>query len=32
LRALTEQTRVPMQVYLREGLDYVLAKYKGVKS
>jgi hypothetical protein len=30
LRALSGRTRVPQQVYLREGLDHVLAKY-GVK-
>jgi hypothetical protein len=28
LRALSKRTRVPAQVYLREGLDMVLAKYK----
>ena len=27
LKALSERTRVPQQVYLREGLDLVLAKY-----
>jgi hypothetical protein len=28
LKRLHEVTRVPMQVYLREGLDMVLDKYK----
>lgn len=28
LKVLSGKTRVPQQVYLREGLDYVLAKYK----
>jgi hypothetical protein len=32
LRALSSRTRVPAQVYLREGLDHVLAKYEGHKS
>jgi hypothetical protein len=27
LRALSAKTRVPMQSYLREGLEYVLAKH-----
>ena len=27
LKKLHEETRVPMQVYLREGLDMVLKKY-----
>jgi predicted DNA-binding protein len=27
LAALSERTRVPKQVYLREGLDLILAKY-----
>jgi hypothetical protein len=27
LRALSGKTRVPMQEYLREGLDYVLEKH-----
>jgi hypothetical protein len=27
LRALSAATRVPQQVYIREGLDLVLAKY-----
>lgn len=27
LKVLSLKTRVPQQVYLREGLDYVLAKY-----
>jgi hypothetical protein len=31
LKALSERTRVPQQVYLREGVDYVLKKYKGAK-
>jgi hypothetical protein len=31
LRKLSAQTRVPMQVYLREGVDLVLAKYRGGK-
>jgi len=29
LRALSERTRVPAQAYIREGLDVVLAKYRG---
>ena len=28
LKALSGKTRVPQQAYLREGLDYVLAKYR----
>jgi len=28
LKALSDNTRVPQQVYLREGLDLVLAKYR----
>jgi hypothetical protein len=28
LKALSGRTKVPQQVYLREGLDMVLAKYK----
>ena len=28
LKALSGKTRVPMQAYLREGLDMVLEKYK----
>ena len=35
LKALSARTRVPQQAYLREGLDYVLAKYgmkRGAKS
>lgn len=28
LRKLSERTRVPQQVYLREGLDLVLQRYK----
>lgn len=28
LRALSASTRVPAQVYLREGLDLILSKYK----
>lgn len=31
LKALSERTRVAQQVYLREGLDLVLAKYRGRK-
>ena len=27
LRKLSEETRVPAQTYLREGVDMVLAKY-----
>ena len=27
LKKLHEETRVPMQVYLREGVDMILAKY-----
>lgn len=29
LRELSKRTGVPMQVYLREGADYVLRKYNG---
>ena len=28
LRKLSEETRVPQQTYLREGVDMVLAKYR----
>jgi len=28
LRALSAKTRVPQQVYLREGVEYMLSKYK----
>ena len=28
LRTLHAKTRVPMQVYLREGLDLILQKYR----
>src|ERR1700690_1112690 len=28
LKALSARTRVPQQVYIREGLDEVLAKYR----
>ena len=28
LKRLSERARVAQQVYLREGLDYILAKYK----
>jgi hypothetical protein len=31
LRELSARTRVPQQVYLREGLDLVLEKYKRAK-
>jgi len=31
LKVLSGKTRVPQQVYLREGLDYVLEKY-GIKK
>jgi hypothetical protein len=31
LKALSGKTRVPMQAYLREGLDHVLKKY-GVRK
>jgi hypothetical protein len=31
LRALSGKTRVPMQEYLRDGLDYVLARH-GMKK
>jgi hypothetical protein len=27
LRALSARTRVPVQVYLREGVDLILARY-----
>ena len=30
LRALSKRTRVPAQVYLREGVDLILAKYQKV--
>lgn len=29
LKALSKQTRVPWSIYVREGIDMVLAKYKG---
>ena len=29
LKKLHEKTRVPMQVYIREGIDMVLKRYKG---
>lgn len=32
LKALSERTRVPQQVYLREGVDLVLKKYKEKKN
>ena len=33
LRQLSARTRVPQQVYLREGLDLVLRKYrKGLRA
>jgi hypothetical protein len=32
LRSLSDRTRVPQQVYMREGVDMVLAKYRKVKS
>jgi Ribbon-helix-helix domain len=28
LRTLSRNTRIPQQVYLREGLAYILSKYK----
>lgn len=28
LKALSARTRVPQQVYLREGIDHVLEKYR----
>ena len=28
LKVLSAQTRVPQQAYIREGVEYVLAKYK----
>jgi hypothetical protein len=28
LKALSHKTHVPQQFYLREGLDYILSKYK----
>jgi hypothetical protein len=28
LKALSVRTRVPQQVYIREGIDMVLAKYR----
>lgn len=31
LRELSVRTRVPQQVYIREGVDAVLAKYRGAK-
>ncbi len=31
LKALSARTRVPMQAYLREGVDFVLGKYRGMK-
>lgn len=32
LKGLSARTRVPQQVYIREGIDLVLAKYRKVKS
>jgi hypothetical protein len=32
LKELSLRTRRAQQVYVREGVDYVLAKYKGAKS
>jgi hypothetical protein len=32
LRQLSERTRVPVQVYLREGVDYVLRKHQKQKK
>ena len=32
LKKLSEKTRVPMQVYLREGVDMILKKYARKKS
>ena len=32
LKRLSAETRVPQQVYMREGVDLVLAKYKGIKK
>ncbi len=29
LKALSQRTRVPQQSYLREGIEYILEKYKG---
>ena len=31
LKALSDRTRIPQQVYLREGVDFVLAKYRRTK-
>jgi hypothetical protein len=31
LKSLSDRTRVPQQVYLREGVDMVLAKYRKAK-
>jgi hypothetical protein len=31
LQRLSERTRVPQQVFLREGVDLVLKKYRGAK-
>lgn len=28
LKALSVRTRVPQQTYMREGIEYVLAKYR----
>lgn len=32
LKALNERTRVPWAEYVREGIDYVLAKYEGTAA
>ena len=32
LKKLSEKTRVPASVYIREAVDMVLKKYKGVKK
>jgi predicted DNA-binding protein len=32
LQELAKRTRRTQQTYLREGVEYILAKYKGAKS
>jgi hypothetical protein len=32
LRELSERTRVPQQVYIREGINHVLEKYRRSRS
>lgn len=32
LKGLSDRTRIPQQVYMREGVDMVLSKYRKAKS